>query len=443
MKKLVFASALVLAGIGLMIAPRMSAQDTDQITIKDPAEFNAYQVASTQTDPRAMCSALEGFLTAYPQSVVKKAVLTQMIGCYQAAGDAAHELTAADRLLQIDPNNLQAIFVSVALKKSQCGKTSDAQTCDDAAALAQKGLVVAKPAGTSDDDWKKYTSGAYPAFHSAIALDDILSKKDVKAAINEYRTELMLYPLAATTSGPALVDTLQLAEAYAKPDARDMVLAVWFYARAWNFAPAAYKAQIQPKMEYWYKRYHGKMDAGLDDIKAAAAKTLFKPDDVVIKAAPTPAEMAHDALTGGDPAKLNLEDKEFILANGNKEDSDAIWNMMKGQVTPVPGIVIEASATVIKMAVTQDAKDNKTADFIVNLKKPLEDKEIPAVGFEFKAQPAAELDGTIDSFTPVPATATRAATAQIVVNDAFIQPEKKAKPAAPAHKPAASHHAAH
>jgi hypothetical protein len=442
MKKLVFASALVLAGIGLMIAPRLSAQDTDQITIKDPAEFNAYQVASTQSDPRAMCSALEGFLTAYPQSVVKKAVLNQMVDCYQASGDAAHELAAADRLLQVDPNNMKAIYVSVGLKKSQCGKTSDAQTCDDAGALAQKGLAAPKPAGTTDDEWKKLTGATYPAFHSAIALDDILSKKNVKAGIDEYRTELMLYPLAATTAGPALVDTLQLAEAYAKPDARDMVQAVWFYARAWNFAPAAYKAQIEPKMEYWYKRYHGKMDAGLDDIKAAAAKTLFKPDDVVVKAAPTPAEMAHDALTGGDPAKLNLEDKEFILANGNKADSDAIWNMMKGQVTPVPGIVIEASTTVIKMAVTQDAKDNKTADFIVNLKKPLEDKDVPAVGFEFKAQPASELDGTIDSFTSVAATATRSATAQIVVTDGFIQAEKK-KPAAPAHKPAASHHAAH
>jgi hypothetical protein len=95
---------------------------------------------------------------------------------------------------------------------------------------------------------------------------------------------------------------------------------------------------------------------------------------------------------------------------------------------------------VIKVAVTQDAKDNKAADFIVNLKKPLEEKDVPAAGFEYKLQPATELDGTIDSFTPIAATASRAATAQIVVNDGFIQAEKKAKPAAPAHKPAAAHH---
>jgi hypothetical protein len=93
---------------------------------------------------------------------------------------------------------------------------------------------------------------------------------------------------------------------------------------------------------------------------------------------------------------------------------------------------------VIKVAVTQDAKDNKIADFIVNLKKPLADKDIPAVGFEYKIPPATTLVGTYDIFTQVPATATLAQTAQIVLRDGEIQLEKK-KPAAPAHKPAAGH----
>ena len=115
-----------------------------------------------------------------------------------------------------------------------------------------------------------------------------------------------------------------------------------------------------------------------------------------------------------------------------------MWAVLKNQVTPVPGIVIEASASVIKVAVTQDAKDNKIADFIVNMKKPLADKEIPAVGFEYKIPPATALVGTYDTFTQVPATATLAQTAQIVLRDGEIQLEKK-KPAAPAHKPAAGH----
>ncbi len=81
---------------------------------------------------------------------------------------------------------------------------------------------------------------------------------------------------------------------------------------------------------------------------------------------------------------------------------------MKDQATPVPGIVIEATASVIKVAVTQDAKEAKVPDFIVNMKKPLADKEIPAAGFEYKLPPATELDGTYDTYTQIPATATAA-----------------------------------
>jgi hypothetical protein len=443
MKKLVFASVMTLASLSLVYTPALRAQDSGQIEIKDPAEFNAYQQATTQSDPAAKGAALETFLQTYPQSVVKKAVLGDLIGTYQSTGDADKTLSAINRLLQIDPSNMKAIYLGVFIKRSQCLKTSDAQVCDDAAALAQKGLIATKSADVSDADWKKLTDTAYPIFHSAIALDLLVSKKDSKSAQAEYTKELMLFPLAATTSGTALVDTLQLAEAYSKADARDMVQAIWFYARAWNFAPAAYKAQIEPKLEYWYKRYHGNGD-GLDAVKTAAAATLFKPDSFTIVPAPTPDKLAHDALVGGDPTKLNLEDKEFILANGVKEDSDKLWALLKDQATPVPGVVIEATASVIKVAVTQDAKDAKVPDFIVNLKKPLEEKDIPAVGFEFKLQPAAELDATYDSFSLIPATATRSVSTQIVLRDGFVQAEKKAAPAKkPAAKPAAGRHPAH
>jgi hypothetical protein len=438
MKKLVFASVLALASVSLVSAPMLRAQDS--IVIKDPAEFNTYQMATSQVDPKAKAAALESFLTAYPQSVVKNSVLDSLIDTYQGLQDADKTLSAASRLLQVDPGNMKAIFMSVIIKKSQCQRTSDAQTCDDAGVLAQKGLAAVKPAATSDADWKKLISGTYPTFHSAIALDDIVSKKDIKGGISEYRTELMLYAPEQTTAwpSPGLWDTLQLAEAYTKSDSPDhLVQAVWFYARAWNFATPI-KAQIEKKMDYYYQKYHGNLD-GLSDVKTQAAATLFPPGTFVISAAPTPAELAHKAIVETpDLSKMALVDTEFILANGVKEDTDKLWAILQNQVTPVPGIVIDASASVIKVAVTQDAKDNKIADFIVNMKKPLADKDIPAVGFEYKIPPATALVGTYDTFTQVPATATLAQTAQIVLRDGEIQLEKK-KPAAPAHKPAAGH----
>jgi hypothetical protein len=276
------------------------------------------------------------------------------------------------------------------------------------------------------------------------------------------------------------------------------------------------KSQVEPRLEYWYKHYHGGLD-GLDAIKAAAATSLFKPETVEMKPAPKPDEVVHNVLAAtADLRTLNLEDKEFILANGSKDDAQKLWTVLQNQATPVPGVVMEASATVlkvtatptvatakpkdyvlklatpaacaavpppppataglkavqdyitanadkgdvaanseildaaakvkkleaapavgtIKVAVTEDAKVNKAPDFIVNLKEPIPCKEAPAVGFEYKLQPADELDATYDTYTPVPASATRGATAQIVLRDGFVQTEKKSAPHRPAAKPA-------
>jgi hypothetical protein len=429
---------MALASISLVSAPTLRAQDSDQITIKDPAEFNAYQMATTQSDPKAKAAGLESFLQTYPQSVVKAAVLDLLVDTYQQLKDDDHTLSAAVRLLQVDPNNTKAIYISVLLKKTQCQKTSDAQTCDDAAAMAQKGLATPKPAKISDADWKKQTDATKPIFHSVIALDDIVSKKDIKAGIAEYTQELMLFSPEDTQKGAGLVDTLNIAEAYVKDTPPDAVNAVWFYARALNFAPDSYKAVIGKKLEYWYKKYHGGLD-GIDDLKVQAAKTVF-PSNFVLKPAPTPAERIHDLLAStSDWNTLALGDKETVLAIGSTEDADKLWALLKDKPTPVPGIVIEATASVIKVAVTADAKEAKVPDFIVNLKTPLADKAIPAAGFEFglTAKGQAELDGIYDTHAKVDATATTAQSAQIVLREGTIVPEKK-RPV-PAHKPTPAH----
>lgn len=528
MKKLVLASAMALASVALVASPTVRAQDNSGQISLPPEQFNAYQNATTQSDPAVKASALENFLKQYPQTPVKNAVYDQLMDAYQQANDLDKAVDAASRLLQVDPNNMKAIFFSVFVKKTQCsknvdpatGESKDPQTCDDAAALAQKGLTVPKPAALADADWKKMTDAAYPMFHSAIALDDAIAKKDYAGAIKEYTTELMLYPADLTTKGPGLVDTLNVAEAYAKPGpGKDEVKAVWFYARAWDFAPPAYKAQIEQKLDYWYKRYHGTIDTPqqitqqIDAIKTQAQATLFPPSTFSIAPAPTPAELAHHALTSGDPKALNLEDKEFILANGSQQDAQQLWTLLQGQVTPVPGIVMSDPATVLKvsvttaaspkpkeytvklnnpvacnavppppselkvkeamdylqangaaadvsaieeaararkiliepavvtinMAVTQDAKDNKIADFTVNLKEPLSCKDAPEVNAQLATQPQEELDGTYDTYTTVAASGANAARAQIVLKEGFVQLEKKAPPVH--HRPPAGHRA--
>jgi hypothetical protein len=404
MKKLVFASAMALAGMSLVPAPALRAQDASQITIQDPAEYNAYQNATTQTDPAQMCSALESFLTSYPQSVVKKSVLDQMITCYQKSNQPDKVISAASRLLQVDPNNAKAIFTSVYFKKAACqksvdasGTASDTATCDDAAALAQKGLALTKPAAMADADWSNYTGVAIPIFHSAIAYDDVVSKKDFKGAIDEYTKELMLFPANQCTGpGQCLIDTLNLAQVYAKPGAsRDEVKAIWFYARAWDYAPAGFKPQIETSLDYWYAQYHGKLDSDaeiksqIDGIKTQAQATLFPPSGFTIAPAPSPQDLANKYCSVGpdDLKKLALEDKEFLLANGSKDCTDKLWGLMKDQATPVPGIVIADPASALTVSVTT-AASVKPKDYVVKLTTPGPCSAVPEPPSELKVKDA-------------------------------------------------------
>jgi len=431
---------MAMASMSLVIVPSLRAQDAGTITIKDPVEFKAYQDADTQSDPKLKAAAFETYLTTYPQSVVKKSILNTLIDLYQGLNDSDHVLSACTRLLQIEPNNLKALLYSVLIKKRQGGgATPDTQALDDAAALAQKGLVAPKPDDINAADWKKLTDAAYPIFDSAIALDDAMSKKDMKAAEDEYKAELMLFTDDQSKSA-GLQDSLLLAQAYGAPGAgQDIIKAIWFYARVWDFAPPAYQAKIEPTLEYFYNKYHGGLD-GLDAVKKQAATTTFPPADFTIKPAPTPAEKIHAILASqSDLSSLALEDKELVLAFGSKDDADKLWAVMKDKQTPVPGVVIEATATVVKIAVTADAKQNKVADFIVNMKDPIADKDIPKVGAEYKllSDGGPELDGTYDTYTQVPGTDTSAQSAQIVLREGFIQEKKKA----PVHKPTPAHHA--
>jgi len=442
MKKFVLASMMALASVTLVTAPKLQAQSQD-ITIKDPAEYNAYKMFETQPDPKQKAAAGESFLKTYPQSIVKNAVLDALIDAYsQPPGDQDGVLSAASRLLQVDPNNLKAIIYSVNIKKQQCAKTNDAQTCDDASALAQKGLQLAKPASTADADWQKLTHVAFPIFHSTIAAADTV-KKDYKGAQDEYTAELKMYS-DGESKQQGLNDTLLLAQAYSQPgSSQDLKQAVWFYARVWDFAPDQYKKQIEPKLQYYYKKHHGGLD-GLDGIKQQAQASEFPPGTFNIPLAKTPAEQIHDLIASTPDLKsLALADKETVLSMGSKEDADKLWGLVQGEQTPVPGVVIEVTAAQVKVAVTEDAKAAKVPDFIVNLKKPLTDAELKTIvpGFEFKTQPDATLVGVYDQYRQVPATDKTSASAEIVLKDGeYIAAEKK-KPA-PVHRPV-HHPAAH
>jgi tetratricopeptide (TPR) repeat protein len=442
MKKVVLASVLAVATGTLCSMPAALAQDQgsqpNQITIKDPAEYNAYSNAIGQSSPAAKSSAIEAFLTQYPQTVVKAEVLQELMGAYQAQNNTDKMLDAATRLLQVDPTNLRALTFYVYLKEAQAKQkaadTAAAQPLlDDAAAKAQQGLGATKPAALPQADFDKLKAATTPIFHSAIATD-ALAKKDYATAIKEFQEELKSYPdPAATTTGPALNDTYLLGTAYVQQEPKDLPNGIFYLTRAAQYAPGAAKDTIEQAAEYWYKKYHrdttkpGDGLDGFDQVKQLAHDNLFPPDTykpVPAPPPPSPDKLAHDAVVATPDLKsMALADKEFVLANGNDEDAGKVWDVMKGVRTQVPGIVVSATPDSVQLAVSQDAQQSKTADFTINFTKPL--AELPAVGANVK------YDATFDSYTKTPP--------MIILKEGEPVAEKKA----PVHHPAAHRPAAH
>jgi tetratricopeptide (TPR) repeat protein len=430
MKKFALASVLVLATGTLGAVPAAYAQApncSDQLTIKDPAEFNTYQNAIGQGTPAAKAAAIEDFLTKYPNTVVKGTTLTTLLLTYQQANDVPNMLKTAKRVLEVDPSSLRAALVYVYLTKQQATAKAASDPAaaqpmlDDAANVAAAALKVTAPvpcSGITPEDFAKLKAATTPIFLSAIATDDV-GKKDYKDAISQYKQELASYPdLSAPAGAPGINETYMLGQAYVQEDPKDLPDAIFYLERAAQYAPAAAKDTVEKAAEYWYQKYHGGMD-GFDAIKQLAHDNATPPDSYKPTPAPPPPApdfLAHQALfpASGPPTDIKtmaLGDKEFVLANGTQADADLVWATMKGVVTEVPGIVIQATADSVQLAVSPDAQQTKTADFTVNMAKPLTD--IPAIGSSVK------YDATFDSYTKTPP--------MIIMSDGSVPaPPKKA-----------------
>jgi tetratricopeptide (TPR) repeat protein len=432
MKKAVVASLLMAASFAPLattmhaLGQAAAATDSSQVQMSAP-EYKSYNDALTATTPAAKAAAFEAYLTAYPQSAVKADVLQQLMIAYSQVPQPDKAIDAADRLLQVEPNNLRALTFEVYLRKQSADALTDAAAkqaaLDQAASFATKALAATKSKGMTDAEFNTLKTSVTPTFYSAIATDD-LAKKDTADAITNLKLELHSVPVDQTTKpGPLLQDTYSLGIAYYQSTPPDYVNCTWYTSRAAAFAPDPYKTEFLKVANYCYKKYHGGSD-GYDAVTAAVTTSLDPPAGFTIKAAPSPADIVKQVIASTpDLATLAVGDKEFILANGSPEDAAKVWDTIKGKTVEIPDVaVVSVADTAITVSVSDDAVQSKTADFTFNLKEA--PKTAPAVGDKIT------LTGTYASYTPSPI--------MIVMSDAAIVPAKKAPV-----KKAPVHHATH
>lgn len=379
-------------------APGASSQSSGP-TIKDPAEYNAYVGAIQQQDPHAKISALEAFLTQYPNSVMKTTALEVLMASYQQTGDQAKVVETAKRLLTVDPCSLRALALLTFLTRQQVASGQQA-SLGDLTTYSNKGLECVQsaqpPAGMSAADYTKLKDQVTPIFTGAAGFAALQNKdyahaqEDLKKAVDAQPNDLQnVYPLAMSYLAATPPDTLN---------------GLFYIARAAGLAQGAAQTQIQSYGQKVYQNYHGSTDGWTDLLNMAKTETT-PPADLATKVTkyvpPTPAQQAHDVVNGKTPdqikSQLGFGDWELVLSAGVQADQDAVWNVIKGVPLQMEGKVIEVtSPTELHIAGSEDDIEANRADITLTMSGPIPAARLPKVGDTF------DFEGTPSSYTPTP-----------------------------------------
>lgn len=376
--------------------------NAQQKQIKDAAEYQAYMSALNETDPVKKAAAMEAFVQQYPQSVVKVDALEQAMAAYQQSANTAKVLATAKRLLQVDANSIRAMAIIVAIDRAQAtggDKAAQDEGCGYARTGSQQLASWQRPEGMSDPDFAKLRNSIEDIFDGASGFC-ALQAKNYPAARDAYTKAYRLDPAN-------LQDLYQLAVADLEMDPIDLN-GLWYCAKAFSVAqrqgnPSAANS-ISTYCKAKYKRHHGGED-GWDQLAASVGSQSELPVGFKVKAAPTPAELAVQAVQENKPEDLSFSDKEFILgyhdtSPANADAADKVWasiqTMQKNGAArlQIPMKVISANANSIDGAISDDNQAANKPDVHVIMEKPMANP--PPANAEIK------VIGVITSYMPRP-----------------------------------------
>lgn len=407
MKKVLLTVVLALITVGVAQQPQQTQQGQPSgPVIKDPAEYNAYVSAYSLTDPAAKAAAMEAFVKQYPQSVMFTTALELAMQAYQQQGNQAKVIEKARQILGLDANHIRALAIITAIDRNtatQGGPQAQAaltEGCADAQTGLQQLPNWKPPAGTPEADFEKQRTQMADIFNGAAGFC-ALQKKDYAGARPYYEKAFQIDPTN-------LQDVYQLSVAFLETNPLD-VNGLWYCSKAIKLAQQQNPQAVAPMVNYCkskYKKFHG-AEEGWDQLLASTStETKLAPDfPSRIKPAPTPCDLAVQAVQQNDPASLSFSDKEFILSKAgcspaNKDAADKVWQSIQtmeknGEARlEIPIKVISATTNSVDAAVSDDNQQANKADMHIILEKPV--TKPPAAGTMTK------IVGVITNYTPDP-----------------------------------------
>ncbi len=138
------------------------------------SDYAVFAVALRVTDPKKIIAIVEALQQRSPKSEYLTKLTSRYLAALQQAGEVDKVGPAADKVLQNDPNNPDALLAAASFDMEH-------QNLDQSLALAAKLIEVLqaakKPEGMSDADWKKTKDAALGVAYSIQGLD-YCTKKD-------------------------------------------------------------------------------------------------------------------------------------------------------------------------------------------------------------------------------------------------------------------------
>jgi tetratricopeptide (TPR) repeat protein len=269
--------------------PPAATSAMPQGPIHDPVELSAYSAAMQTQDPTARAESLEAFVQQYPHTAVMTEALEEEMAAWQTAGDSSRVMRVAKRLLALDPANIRALGIVVALDRVNAAKGDNAalnEMCVDASGGMLAVPMWRRPANMSPADYVRLSKLLNDIFIGAEGYCAV-EQKNYSQAMDWLGRALKLDPTNVQ-------DTYQMAVADLESTPLD-VQGFWYCARAMNLAQAAAIPQDATSMATYckgkYTKVHG-ADDGWDALVASVATEDAPPPDFAkqidsrLKAAP-------------------------------------------------------------------------------------------------------------------------------------------------------------
>lgn len=300
---------------------------------KDRAEYDLVQEIGKATDGAKKLALLDDWTKKYPNTDFKVARMVQYLEAYRLLNQRDKMIETAKQILAEDPKNLTAIYWTAIIVPMGSLSPEDTEFGARCARMLADDLENLRPAGVADDAWKQTKDAMKLDAVGERALGYLaMQAKDYVEAEKRLRANLSINPADAEAAywlGSSLIGQKKV-ELQSE--------ALFFIARAAAYdgpgaVDAARRKTLLDYVTSAYNTYHGKDEAGLQELLATAKANAMPPAGFKVLSEAEVKEHQVQQIAASDPAMALW----IKLKDAAKADPNYFEAGMKGALIPPEG----------------------------------------------------------------------------------------------------------